>query len=124
MRLFSHIYMLRTIKHGINLLRNSLRDVDISAKRSTHWPTVEKHFREEHPTCAACGGKKNLNVHHILPFHTFPTLELDPTNLITLCMGKLECHLQLGHLGNFKFYNPNIRSDAATVLTRPDKFDQ
>ena len=54
----------------------------------------------------------------------FPQLELDPNNLITLCMGKLECHLQLGHLGNFKFYNPNIRKDAAIVLAHPDQFDE
>jgi 5-methylcytosine-specific restriction protein A len=115
--------MIELITHGINLLRCKFRDVGISTKRSGRWPTVEKHFREEHPTCAACGGTKNINIHHIHPFHVFPALELDPNNLITLCMGKLECHLQLGHFGNFKFYNPNIRKDAATVLAYPDKFD-
>jgi len=39
-------------------------------------------------------------------------------------MGKLECHLRLGHTGSFKFYNPNIIKDASTVLAHPDKFDE
>lgn len=116
--------MIGTIKHGINLIRNSLRDVGVSAKRSSRWPTVEKHFREANPTCAACGGKKNLNVHHCMPFHLDPALELDPTNLITLCMGSKECHLHIGHGGSFKQYCPEVRKYAATVLAHPEKFDE
>jgi 5-methylcytosine-specific restriction enzyme A len=117
--------MIKAIKHGINLIRHSLRDVGISAKRSGQWPTVEKHFLEEHPTCAACGGTERLNVHHIKPFHMFPELELDPNNLITLCMSAdREDHLQLGHLGNFKNYNPNIVKDAAEALAHPEKYDE
>ena len=115
--------MFQSIKHAFNLLRHSFRDVGISAKRSNHWPTVEKHFREAHPTCAACGGNKRLNIHHIKPFHIFPQLELDPTNLITLCMGTKECHLRLGHLGDFKFWNPNIIKDADETLQHPEKFN-
>ncbi len=115
--------MIKTIKHGINLLRHSLRDVGISAKRSDKWPTVEKHFREAHSTCAACGGKERLNVHHCMPFHLDPSKELDTTNLITLCMGEKECHLHIGHGGSFKQYNPNVRRDAAEALAHPAKFD-
>lgn len=115
--------MLKTIKHGINLLRHSLRDVGVGAKRSSQWPTVEKHFRKAHPTCAACGGKNRLNVHHIQPFHIFPKLELDPNNLITLCMGEKECHLRLGHGSDFKAYCPDIRKYAAEALAHPKKFD-
>ena len=116
--------MLKTITHGINLLRHAMRDVGTGAKRSDKWPTVEKHFREAHPTCAACGGNKNLNVHHCMPFHLDPAKELDPTNLITLCMGEKECHLHIGHGGSFKQYNPNVREDAADALAHPNKFDQ
>jgi 5-methylcytosine-specific restriction enzyme A len=115
--------MLKTITHGINLVRHALRDVGTGAKRSSHWPTVEKHFREGHPTCAACGSKNRLNVHHCKPFHLDPSLELDPNNLITLCMDTKECHLHIGHGGSFKQYNPNVRKDAAEVLAHPEKFD-
>lgn len=115
--------MIKTITHGINLVRHALRDVGVSAKRSSHWPTVEKHFKEAHPTCAACGSSKNLNVHHCKPFHLDPALELDPTNLITLCMDTKECHLHIGHGGSFKQYNPNVRKDAAEALAHPEKFD-
>lgn len=116
--------MLKTITHGINLIRHAVRDIGISAKRSNKWPTVEKHFREAHPTCEACGSKKRLNVHHCMPFHLDSSKELDPTNLITLCMSKNECHLHIGHGGSFKQYNPNVREDAAEALAHPNKFEQ
>jgi 5-methylcytosine-specific restriction endonuclease McrA len=115
--------MLQTIKHGINLLRHSLRDVGISAKRSNKWPTLEKHFKEAHPTCAACGGTKNLNIHHCLPFHVYPEKELDPNNLITLCIGPKECHLRIGHGGSFKQYVPEVKKYAAAVLAQQSKFE-
>ena len=115
--------MIKHIKHAINLIKHSFRDAGVDAKRSDKWPTVEKHFREAHPTCAACGGTVRLNVHHCLPFHLDPEKELDPTNLITLCMGEKECHLHIGHDGNFKFYNPNVRKDAQHALEHPEKFD-
>jgi len=115
--------MIKTIKHGINLIRHSLRDVGLSAKRSGQWPTVEKHFLEAHPTCACCGGTKRLNVHHCKPFHLFSQLELDPTNLITLCMGEKECHLKIGHGGSFKQWVEEVRKYAAEVLADPSKYD-
>jgi hypothetical protein len=59
-----------------------------------------------------------------MPFHLDPNKELDTTNLITLCMGEKECHLHIGHGGSFRQYNPNVRTDAATVLAHPEKFDQ
>ena len=99
--------MIKTITHGINLVRHALRDVGVSAKRSSE----------------ACGSSKNLNVHHCKPFHLDPALELDPANLITLCMDTKECHLHIGHGGSFKQYNPNVRKDAAEALAHPNKFD-
>jgi hypothetical protein len=115
--------MLKTIKHGINLVKNALRDVGTGAKRSDKWPTVEKHFRAAHPTCAACGSAKRLNVHHCMPFHLDPKLELVPNNLITLCMDTKECHLHIGHGGSFKQYCPDVRKYAAEALANPAKFD-
>jgi hypothetical protein len=59
-----------------------------------------------------------------MPFHDQPSMELDPKNLITLCMGKTECHLTIGHGGSFEQYNPNVARDAADVLAHPDQFIQ
>lgn len=112
------------IKHGINLIKNYFRDLNVSEKRSDKWPTVEKHFLEANPTCAVCSGKEHLNVHHCMPFHLDPALELDPNNLITLCMGEKECHLEIGHCGNFKLYNPNVRKDAASLNKDISKFEK
>jgi len=84
-------------------------------KRSTHWPTIRKEHLEKNPLCAVCGGKEHLEVHHIRPFHLHPNLELDPSNLITLCESKsngVNCHLLFGHLGNFKSFNVEVQKDS------------
>lgn len=118
--------MLKTIKasisHSINLVRNKFRDVGVSTKRSSKWPTVEKYFRESHSVCAVCGTAEKLNVHHKQPFHLHPELELDVNNLITLCMGPRECHLIIGHGNDFKSYNPNIDADVAILTKDITKF--
>lgn len=83
--------------------------------RSNEWPTVRKHHLAQSPSCVLCGGKKKLEVHHIKPFHLHPQLELDPTNLITLCEAKndgINCHLLFGHLGSFKSFNKGVKTDA------------
>lgn len=98
--------------HGYNLLRHATRDIGISTKRSTHWPTVEKHFLEAHPACECCGTTIRLQIHHIRPFHIERDLELDPTNLITMCMSRNECHLRIAHGDDFKAFCPNIRKYA------------
>lgn len=116
--------MINTIKHGINLAKHYFRDVGLDAKRSGKWPTVEKHFRETHPTCAACGSKNRLNVHHIRAFHLFPNLELDLNNLITLCMSKSECHLKLGHGDNFKAYCPDVNKYCEQLHNKEKTFDE
>jgi hypothetical protein len=48
----------------------------------------------------------------VIPFHIRPNLELDPSNLITLCRGH---HLYVGHNGNWKLWNPRVREDAADL---------
>lgn len=86
--------------------------------RSSKWQTVRKNFLELHKTCAACGAEINLQVHHKKPFHMHPELELDDNNLITLCEEKGEsgCHLKIGHLGDWKSFNPNVEKDARKNL--------
>lgn len=99
------------------------------AKRSSQWSKVRDEFIEAHPRCAFCGGTKELQVHHVIPFE-FGGHELDPANLITLCCGTFNCHLLVGHLGDYSSMNPLVRSDcqqwafrfkARRVLTRMAK---
>ena len=81
--------------------------------RSPEWPKVRAKHLRTHPVCEACGGKKDLQVHHVTPFHVDPKLELDQSNLITLCgPGHRNHHLDIGHGGSFTCRNPNVREDA------------
>jgi 5-methylcytosine-specific restriction enzyme A len=83
------------------------------AARSSKWPEVEKAFLAQHPTCAVCGSMKDRNVHHRQPFHVKPELELEPTNLITLCR---TCHFLIGHLKSWKSWNVNVEEDSSHIL--------
>jgi len=88
----------------------------VSTKRSNHWPTIRKHHIEHNPTCAVCGYTEKLEVHHIQQFHLYPELELEPSNLITMCESKsygIICHLLIGHNGSYRNINPNVVEDAA-----------
>ena len=102
----------------LSITENRDHAAGISTKRSDKWPALEHKFLSEHPTCAACGSSIKLQAHHCHPFHLDPALELDPNNLIALCMDpKFECHLKIGHGDDFRAYNPNVVVDAATVKT-------
>lgn len=92
----------------------------ITGKRSKHWRKTRKAFlkSEGNGECAACGTKKKLQVHHIEDFSTNPTLELEHSNLITLCQRGTSHHLNCGHIGNWKSINPHVRRDAAYVRER------
>lgn len=82
------------------------------AARSGKWSEVRRDFLRQHPTCEACGIESDLNVHHIKPFNQFPELELEPSNLITLCR---KHHFEVGHLGNWRTANATVRDDAAKI---------
>ena len=87
------------------------------AKRSPLWFDVRKNHLRKNPRCVICGSTNKLQVHHVIPFHLAPDLELVPTNLITLCTRKkygINCHLLVGHLGNFRRFNIEVRTDAKT----------
>lgn len=90
-----------------------------AAPRSGKWPaTRAEHLRRE-PTCAACGTSQDLEVHHVQPFHLFPALELDQSNLITLCeQSGRNCHYFFGHGYNWHCWNPTVREDAAAFLKK------
>lgn len=77
-------------------------------KRDPNWRLYRKLHLKRNNQCEICWEKMTLEVHHILPFHLFPFKELDWDNLVTLCR---RCHLFVGHLDDYKKYNPNCRED-------------
>jgi len=83
----------------------------VGQKRSSKWPTVRDKFLKRNPKCAVCNTKKEIEAHHVYPFHLFPQFELDQSNLISLCR---DHHFWVGHLGSWKSYNAICREDAET----------
>ena len=103
----------------IQWLKNLFQDRNFGAKRDSHWASVRKEYMQKFPLCAICGKKgllRSNECHHILPFHLYPTLELNTENFITLCR---TCHLSWGHLFSFKSYNADIRKDTERIKNRP-----
>lgn len=102
-----------------------------AGERSSHWPTVMHHFRNnqysngvdwvpftdgiDRSVCRCCGSKENLNVHHIKPFHIDPSLECNPNNLVTLCR---DHHFHIGHKDNWKNANPNVCADCDAMRAK------
>lgn len=86
-------------------------DKTFGAVRSSEWNQVRKENIRTY--CELCEKKRGflqpLEVHHIKPFHLYPALELEPSNLITVCR---HCHLYFAHLGSFKSFNIDIKKDA------------
>lgn len=95
---------------------------ELFGDRSSQWRKVRDAFIQKNPRCEVCGTKDELNVHHIVPFHIDNSLELEESNLITLC-NKNGCHFAFGHLYNWKSYNKNVISDVKNyrdkVISRP-----
>lgn len=84
-------------------------------KQSRAWRKVAAaHLRSE-PFCAACGSRRDVRPHHVIPVSVDPSLELDLKNLVSLCesySAGVNCHLFFGHGGQWSTYNPNVRADA------------
>jgi len=94
------------------------------ARRSSSWRKVRKAFLADNPRCAICDGTKKLEVHHIVPFHLSPSFELEPLNLMALCERKkygINCHLLVGHLGNYRKVNPSAKTDALWMRAKIGK---
>ena len=94
-------------------------DRNFGAVRSPKWSDVRKAFIRDNPTCAFCGKGNSLlnslNVHHQTPFSQNPSLELEISNLITLCRRH---HLDIGHLSSWKSWNATIKTDCEVWLTK------
>jgi hypothetical protein len=99
-------------------------DFDISeGERSGEWRRVRDQFVEKFPVCAACGRSAALNVHHVIPFHVRPDLELDEWNLITLCR---EHHFRIGHDpdGPWRSKKPSWSASNPLVREHAEQFSQ
>jgi hypothetical protein len=113
--------------HRFNYLNKPMllfsKPVFASKPRSSKWKKVRAAHLEINGMCLACGGRVSLEVHHLMPYHLAPELELEPSNLITLCESASHCHWTFGHLLNWRSYNPNAKADAIAffdkVLNRP-----
>jgi 5-methylcytosine-specific restriction protein A len=84
------------------------------ARRSPQWPKTRNAFLKG-KSCAVCGGRKKVIAHHVIPFWLAPDLENDPDNLLPLCEDYrygINCHLFVGHLGNFRRANVYVRAVA------------
>lgn len=105
-------------------LRESVEYREYEGDRSSAWQRVRDAFVKRNPVCEACGTREDLNVHHVLPFHTNPSLELDEGNLITLCRRH---HFEVGHdpdglhgplKPNWSSANPKVREESAVLRGR------
>lgn len=86
-------------------------------ERSPHWQALRDAYLKQHPQCEATGRRTKLEVHHIIPFHDCPQLELDPLNLITLSEGPgINVHFLIGHLLSWRSFNKDVRQQAAELL--------
>ena len=91
-------------------------------RRSSQWPRVRREHLKREPACQACRTGDKLEVHHIHPFHLRPELELDDSNLVTLCEKPgHDCHFVFGHFHNWRRWNPNVREDAARYRAEADR---
>lgn len=108
----------------INWLYNLFQDREFGATRSPKWENVRKVHLDNEPLCAVCKTKgsflNRIEVHHIVPFYIAETMELLPSNLITLCRTH---HKLFGHLGSWKSYNTRVLEDCliwyGKIKTRP-----
>lgn len=87
--------------------------------RSPKWDELRKEFlKENNYECASCKSKNNLTVHHKKPFHLYPELELEKSNLIVLCENKvLNCHYVIGHCFSWTAYNATVEVNAYQMKT-------
>lgn len=82
------------------------------AQHNYEWRKTRNHFFARNPLCAMCSADKDIQVHHILPWHLYPELRYTTTNLVSLCQ---PCHFRFGHGRDWKAYNPDINNLAVAA---------
>ena len=88
---------------------NFFKNLFFGEPRSNKWPALRDKLVKETGECLACGTKKELTCHHIIPFSKNKKLELEESNLVVLCD---TCHFVFGHLKSWKSYNANVIKDS------------
>jgi len=86
-------------------------------RRNKEWFYVRKKFLKYNDECEACGTKRKLEVHHVIPVKKRKDLELEETILITLCK---YCHLIFGHFKNWNCYNVHVGIDAKSFRIKKE----
>jgi 5-methylcytosine-specific restriction endonuclease McrA len=93
------------------------------ARHNIEYLKLKEKILASNTQCCYCGSSLNLQVHHILPLHTYPTLIADENNLIVLCSGSDRfsgCHKKYGHLNDFSKHNPNIKNICKIKMILPE----
>lgn len=101
------------------LMRNRGSSLRLGPRDTAAYKKAMAQYLAEHPTCQFCrkpGGK--VEVHHVIPVSVDPTKAADVTNMVTLHR-KPDCHMVVGHLGNFRDYNRNVVHVCATMADEP-----
>ena len=103
----------------VMFLHDLRRWLTVERKRPSVWRDASKDWKRDHPLCAICAGKKDLEAHDVLPYHLIPEPESKTRdfwygNFITLCFHD---HRAMGHCADPKCdrYNPRVREIASTV---------
>ena len=86
-----------------------------AGERSPGWQAERNKHIKGNGSCRACGATTKLEVHHILPFHLYPALEMVEENWITLCK---DCHYLFGHLKDWKSWNATVVEDSRVYLNK------
>lgn len=80
--------------------------------RKPGWRKLSNDWMAKYPRCELCGSEEGCVPHHVLPVHKYPDLELDRSNLITLCPPH---HLTFGHLNSWRSWNVTVIEDVRTM---------
>ena len=103
------------------LWRNRGAQLRLGPRDTAAYKRAMSTYLTAHPVCQFCnkpGGK--VEVHHIIPVSVDPARAADMTNMITLHR-KPDCHMIVGHLGNFRDYNRNVVQVCAAMVDEKTK---
>lgn len=92
------------------LWRNREARVSILSKRGWDVNKACRDHVKKEPACQWCGRTDQPQAHHVLPVWYDASKAADPSNFITLCGTRRQCHFIVGHNGDFaRRFVPNVR---------------